>query len=93
MLRTNIELDEIVIKAKDELIGKITISDQENGFVIVDIGSLDNLKLGEVLSVYRDGEFIGKVQVEKIEERFSAAVILTPENEAEFKENDLVKRL
>jgi polynucleotide 5'-kinase involved in rRNA processing len=92
-LPKNIELEKIVVKSTQELTGKVLSLDKERGFIVVDLGNDNNLKLGDVLSVYRDDKFIGKAQVEKIEEKTSAAVILTPWKEAEFKESDVVKRI
>jgi HSP90 family molecular chaperone len=89
----NIELEKIVIKPISELNGKVLSIDKVNSFLIVDLGSANNLNLGDVLSVYHDNNFIGKVQVEKIEEKTSAAVILSPWKNVEFKENDVVKRI
>ena len=92
-LPQNIELQKIVIKDTNELNGKVLTFDKEHAFVVVDLGSENNLKLGDVLSVYRDDHFLGKAQVEKIEEKTSAAAIMTPWKEVEFKENDVVKKL
>lgn len=88
-----IELEEIVIKTAPELKGQILSYDREHTFVAIDLGNQNNLKLGDVLSVYRDDLFIGKVQVEKLEETTCAAVILDPWKNVEFKENDMVKKL
>lgn len=92
-LPKNIELEKIVVKPIRELTGKVIAFDKENTFVVIDLGSKDNLKLGDVLSVYRDDKFIGKVQVEKVEEKTSAAVILTPWRNVEYKESDAVRKL
>ncbi len=88
-----IELEKIVIKTTHELIGKVLAFDKEHAFVVVDLGSGNNLKLGDILSVYRNDKFIGKVQVEKVEEKSAAADILSPWKNVEFKENDAVKKL
>lgn len=88
-----IELEKIVVKATSESAGKVLAVDKEHAFVIVDLGRDGNLNLGDVLSVYRNDEFIGKVEVEKIEERASAAAILPQWQNVEFKENDVVKKL
>jgi len=89
----NIELEKIVIKTPLGLKGKILSYDKENTFVVTDLGSQNNLKLGDILSVYRDDVFVGRVQIEKLEETSSAAVILSPWKNVEFKENDVVKKL
>lgn len=93
VLPKDIELEKIVIKSSHELAGKILAIDKEHGFVVTDLGNENNLKLGDVLSVYRDGKFIGRVQVEKVEEKSSAAAVVSPWKNVEFKENDVVKKL
>jgi hypothetical protein len=92
-LPKNIVLEKIVIKTTHELTGKVLAFDKEHVFVVVDLGSGNNLKLGDILSVYRNDKFIGKVQVEKLEEKSSAAAVVTPWKNVEFKENDVVKKL
>ncbi|MDP3041283.1 MAG: hypothetical protein Q8N62_00900 [Candidatus Omnitrophota bacterium] len=92
-LPKQIELEKIVIKTTHELIGKVLAFDKDHAFVVVDLGSGNNLKLGDILSVYRNDKFIGKVQVEKIEEKSAAAAILSPWKNVEFKESDVVKKL
>ena len=89
----NIELEKIVIKTSSGLKGKILSYDKNNTFVVTDLGSQNNLKLGDILSIYRDNVFIGRVQIEKLEETSSAAVVLSPWKNVEFKENDVVKKL
>jgi len=92
-LPKNIELEKIVIKSSSGLIGKILSYDKGNNFVVTDLGSQNNLKLGDILSVYRNDVFIGRVQIEKFEGTSSAAVVLSPWKNVEFKENDVVKKL
>ena len=89
----NVELEKIVIKTSTGLKGKILSYDKENAFVVTDLGSQNNLKLGDILSVCRDDVFIGRVQIEKFEGTSSAAVVLSPWKNVEFKENDVVKKL
>lgn len=88
-----IELGKIIVKAAPVLAGKLLVVNKEFDFVVVDLGRAHDLKLGEVLSIYRHGEFVGKVQVEKVEEDISAAAILPDWLNVEFKENDEVKKL
>ncbi len=92
-LPQNIELEKIVIKTSTGLKGKILSYDKNNNFVVTDLGSQNNLKLGDILSVYRNDVFIGRVQIEKFEGTSSAAVVLSPWKNIEFKENDVVEKL
>lgn len=92
-LPQNIELEKIVIKTTQGISGKVLSFDKEHTFLIIDLGSEHNLKLGDVLSIYRDDKFIGKAQVEKIEGKTSAAVVLSPWRNVEYKESDMVKKL
>lgn len=89
----NIELEKIIIKPVSELKGNITAYNKDQSFVLIDLGVGNDLKLGDILSVYRNDIFIGKLQVEKAEENNSAAVILDPWKSIEFKEGDVVKRI
>ena len=92
-LPKNIELEKIVIKSSSGLKGKILSYDKDNAFVVTDLGNQNNLKLGDILSVYRDDVFIGRVQIEKFEGTSSAAVVLSPWKNVEFRENDVVKKI
>lgn len=89
----NIELEKIIIKPVSELKGNITAYNKDQAFVLIDLGEGNDLKLGDILSVYRNDIFIGKLQVEKVEESSSAAVILDPWKNVEFKEGDVAKRI
>ncbi|MDP2939948.1 MAG: hypothetical protein Q8O13_07720 [Candidatus Omnitrophota bacterium] len=92
-LPKEIELEKIVIKASPGLKGKVLSYDKDNSFVVANLGSQNNLKLGDILSVYRNDVFIGRVQIEKLEGATSAAVILTPWKNVLFQQNDVVKIL
>lgn len=86
-----IELEKILIKPASVLVGNVLAVNKEYGFIVVDLGRANNLKLGDVLSVYRDDEFIGRVQVERVEERICAVTILPDWQDVEFKEYDKVR--
>ena len=92
-LPKTMELEKIVIKTTTGLKGKILSYDKGNNFVVTDLGSQNNLKLGDILSVYRNDVFIGRVQIEKFERTNSAAVVLPSWKNVEFKENDVVRKL
>ena len=88
-----IELEKIVIKPGSVITGKITMVNKEYAFVVVNLGTQHNLKAGDILSVYRNDEFIGKVQIERAEEKMSAAAVLPDWQNVEFKESDIVKTI
>lgn len=87
-----VELESIVVtKPAYGLIGRVIGVNKEHSFVLVDLGREDNLEMGNVLSIYRNDEFIGKIQAERVEKDFCAATILPEWRDTEFKENDVVK--
>lgn len=88
-----IELEKIVIKPGSAVTGKIIMVNKEYAFVVVNLGSQHNIKVGDILSVYRNDEFIGKVQIERAEEKMSAAAVLPDWQNVEFKESDIVKTI
>jgi len=85
-----IELERIVVSSAPRLAGKVLEVSKEYGFVVVDLGSRNKMRLGNIISIYRNDVFIGSVEVERVEEEFSAAVILPNWEHEEFRENDMV---
>jgi len=87
-----VELEKIVIKqVSDTLVGKVIKVDKKYAFVVLDLGNRDNLKVVDILSVYRSNKFIGKVRVERLEDDRSAASILPEWQNVQFREGDRVK--
>jgi len=60
-------------------------------FVVVNVGIRGNLKVGAVLRVEQGGKLIGRVQVEKLYENFSACNIIEESKTNQIKEGDLVR--
>ncbi len=60
-------------------------------FVVVNMGIEDRLKIGDTLRVEQSGQLIGRVQVEKLYENFSACTIVDETKPAQIKEGDLVR--
>lgn len=83
-----VELEKIIIKPTSRITGKILAVNKEYAFVMIDLGKANKLNLADVLSVYRDNKFIGRVQIEDIEEDICAAAILPEWLDREFKEDD-----
>ena len=74
--KQGIELERIVVKAEGDLEGKVVVVNRDFNFVVVDIGLEDDIELGGLLTVFREGKYVGEVQVEKIYDTMSAAAIL-----------------
>lgn len=55
--------------------GKVVSINEDNNFVIVDLGENDGVKLGNVLSVYRDDKYIARLEVIQVRKDISAADI------------------
>lgn len=60
-------------------------------FVVVNVGLRDRLKIGDTLRVEQNGKLIGRIQVEKLYENFSACTILEEVQPAHIGEGDLVR--
>lgn len=60
-------------------------------FVVVNVGIRDRVKIGDTLRVEQNGKLIGRLQVEKLYENFSACAITEEIKPAQIKEGDLVR--
>lgn len=74
--KQGIELERIVVKAEGELEGKVLVVNRGYNFIVVDIGVRDDIEVGDTLTVFRDGKYVGEAQVEKIYDTMSAATIV-----------------
>ena len=88
-----IELEKIIVKPTSSLIGEVLMVNREHNFIVVDLGRASNLGFGDLLSIYRNDEFIGKAEVEMVNEKTCAAAILPDWQDVDFKENDEARRL
>lgn len=86
-----VNLGKIVVAAKAALKGKVLVVNREFEFIVVNLGSKDNLEMGAVLAVYRENNLIGRAKVEKVYENMSAATILHELRWDEISEGDIVK--
>ena len=61
-------------------------------FVVVNLGSRDNLRMGDRLEVLRDGKSIASVEVEKLYDNFAAATIVEERKNAQIQEGDSIRK-
>ncbi|MDP2981507.1 MAG: hypothetical protein Q8N67_05530 [Candidatus Omnitrophota bacterium] len=88
-----VELEKIIISSLLEAEGKVLAIDKQNDLIVINLGSMNNLKSGDKLSVYRGDSFIANAELVKVQDRISAAMIL-PENsvkDMKVEVNDTVK--
>ncbi len=70
--------------------GKILSIDRETEFVIINIGKKDGIGIGQIMSVYRKGEYIGDIKVTRIQSEMSAADFILPLSSHIVQKNDQV---
>jgi len=69
--------------------GKVVTINNENNFVIINIGEDAKVRLGETLSVYRDSKYIARLEVIQVRKDISAADI--KEQSSKIKVGDSVR--
>jgi predicted RNase H-like nuclease (RuvC/YqgF family) len=89
--KKEVELDKIVVRPGSEAEGKVLVVNKEFNFIVVSAGNNKGLTPGVVISIFRDGNFVAKAQVEKVYETMSAANIM-PDG-ADIKEGDIAKAM
>ncbi|KPK40114.1 MAG: hypothetical protein AMJ78_07525 [Omnitrophica WOR_2 bacterium SM23_29] len=90
-VKKEVELEKIVVKPGSGQEGKVLVVNKDFNFIVIGAGNNKGITPGVVFGVYRDGNLIGKAQVEKVYETMSAANIL-PDSK-QIKEGDLAKAL
>lgn len=61
-------------------------------FVVIDLG-WDAVRIGDVVSIYRDEALLGKARVERVQEQVSAVTLLPDWMQTEVRVNDIVRVL
>ncbi len=91
VLAASEEPRQLVLIPTGGLEGQVLVVNKEFAFVVINLGQKDGLKEAEVLDVFRGQEPLGRVQVERIYDTMSSAVILPDFKVKEIKEGDIVK--
>ena len=87
-----IELEKIVVSSLAEIEGKVLAVDNQNDLVVVNLGNRDGVKTGDRFSVYRGSEYIGNIELIKIQNQLSAASVSLDEKGIKVAVNDLIHR-
>ena len=93
-----IQLPPIVVRPQQQAAGaaadfgkqaRIISVDRDNNFVVVNLGQAHELKTGDTLNVYRDGQQVGSVQVIQTRDRIAACDI--KDEDTPLRVGDLIK--
>jgi len=71
--------------------GRILSVDIETGFVIVNLGTQDGLSIGNILSIYRNENYVGDIKITRLQSEMSAADLILPLSVGKVRKNDQVK--
>lgn len=74
------------------LAANVLLVNREHAFLIIDAGTDNGVKIGDVFDVFHDNELIGKVEVEKVHDTLSAANFLANFKVDLVTTSDVVKR-
>ena len=88
-----VELRKIVVKIADPVDGKIVDINREYNFAVIDLGSFDNVRSGDVLGIYRNSALIAKAIIENIYEDMSSIIVFDEWRNVEIFCGDTVKFL
>ncbi len=78
----------VIRPAEDTRPQQVLSVNRQFNFVVVNVGLRDKIKIGDVLRVEDKGKLIGKIQVEKLYDNFSACAIMEEIKPAQIHEGD-----
>ncbi len=90
-VRTKVPLEETFDVIEKVVEGRILSVDAETEFVIVSLGKMDGVEIGNILAVYRDEDYVGDIRVTRLQPEMSAADLIPPFSIRSIKKNDQVK--
>jgi chromosome segregation ATPase len=94
-----VQLQPIVVKASEEgpagnrkapTAGQVLAINEENNFVIIDLGEQDGSRVGQVFSIYRNTQKIASIEIIQTRKEISAADIKNVSSGAKIKIGDTV---
>ncbi len=89
-VKAKVELDKIVVNAQDGTKGHILSVDTDAEFVVFNLGLKQGVKPDDVLSVYREDEYLGDIKATRVQDEMSAADIIPPLLSKAIRKNDTV---
>ncbi|HQO57117.1 MAG TPA: hypothetical protein PLT76_00130 [Candidatus Omnitrophota bacterium] len=89
-VQPGVDLEPIVINTGEDNRGTVISVDKEADFIIVSLGEKDGIKIGMVLSVYRNDKYLGDVEVSRVLPEMSAADVVPPLRSEKVRKDDSV---
>jgi len=78
------------ITSNPDLQGKVLSVNQENDFIVFDLGSDNGVSAGMLMSIARADKNLGEVKVSRVQSKMSVADFVSPLSSKDVKENDKV---
>ena len=85
-----VNLDKIIVASDEMPEGKILSIDQENAFVIINLGENYGLQEGTQLSVFRKENYLGDIVISRVQPEMAAADFVPPLTGRKIRKNDRV---
>ena len=70
--------------------GKVLVVNKDYNFVVLNMGSKDGVRIGDVFSIYHSNKYIGDVKVDKVHDSMAAAGFLSVDLKDKVSEGDKV---
>lgn len=71
---------------------KVLVVNKEYNFVVINMGTKDGVRVGDVFSVYHNNKYVGDVKVDKVHDSMAAAGFTSPDMKDKVGEGDKVVR-
>jgi hypothetical protein len=86
----NVQLGKIVVEPSEIPEGKVLSVDNENSFIIIDLGQNEGIQEGMKMSVYRKTSYLGDVVISRIQPEMAAADFVPPLTSRKVRKSDRV---
>ncbi|HTZ11981.1 MAG TPA: hypothetical protein VMD04_06395 [Candidatus Margulisiibacteriota bacterium] len=81
---------EKVLPPVPEADGKVLVVNKDYNFVVINLGSKDGVKIGDVFSIYHNNKYVGDVKIEKVHDSMAAAGFVSLEIKDKVSEGDKI---
>jgi len=72
--------------------GKVLVVNKDYDFVVINVGSKDDVQIGNIFAAYHSNNYIGDIKIEKVHDTMAAAGFMTDDIKNKINEGDRVVR-